>query len=126
LLTENVQSGSWDSPTEPETGFVWTEKLADVSLPENAGIPEIAMLNQAIHGPAKGYATTRPSSRHRGSVHVAFANSRLSKIANTIDPAVYIRLCSVDDTAMINPWTKQRIGPPIGRDEAGAEASTSK
>lgn len=116
LLSENVQSGSWDSLKEAETGFVWTEALTNASALEKTSIPEILAINQGLTEKPSAYRTARPSSRHVGSVHAVFANTRLSKIRSDIDPIVYIRLCTVDDTGLVNPWTQANIGPPIGRE----------
>lgn len=126
LLSENVQSGNWDSLEESKVGFVWTERIAKQQLPKEFSIPEILAVNQGLHLSPNGYKTARPSSRHRGAVHAAFANTRLSRIASDIDPVVYIRLCTVDDTQLINPWTEKPIGPPIGRDKAQPGASSSE
>jgi hypothetical protein len=115
LLSENVQSGSWDSTEEADIGFVWAEKLAGS---DSSGAPEILAINRESKGKPKGYRTARPSSQHVGGVHVVFANTRLAKIADSIDPVVYIRLCTVDDTGLKNPWNNAPIGPPIGRDTA--------
>ncbi len=125
LLSENVQSGSWDSLKEEEVGFVWTEQLTGAKLLEDAKIPEVFGMNRNSKGTALGYKTARPSSRHTGGVHAVFANTRLSKITNNIDPIVYIRLCSVDDRGLTNPWTKKSIGPPIGREESNGKVKSA-
>lgn len=121
LLSENVQSGSWDSGNEPEVGFVWTEGLVK---PEKRNVeePEVFALNHGARGGPLGYKTARPSSHHAGGVHVSFANTRIAKLATNIDPIVYIRLCTPNDTKLVNPWTKTEIGPPIGREPSTALA----
>lgn len=117
MLSENVQAGNWDSLKESEIGFVWSERLAGVEISAEFKVPEVLALNQAWKGTPNGYKTARPSSHHVGGVHAVFANTRLSKIASNIDPIVYIRMCGVNDAALMNPWTKKSIGPPVGRDE---------
>jgi hypothetical protein len=115
LLGENVQSGNWDSGRESDVGFVWSEGLAQVRA-RAAGEPEVLSLNRGLREAADGYKTARPSSHHASGVHLAFANTRITKFSSNIDSIVYIRLCTVDDMNLKNPWSKKSIGPPIGRE----------
>lgn len=116
LLSENMQSGTWDSQKEEEIGFVWTEQLAGIAPVTGSRIPEVFGINVHSRGVGQGFKTARPSSRHQGGVHVVFANTRLSRIGSDIDPVVYIRLCTVNDGALMNPWTGKQFGPPLGRE----------
>ena len=125
LLSENIQSGAWDSLAESDIGFIWSESLAGVELPEDVAVRDLLPLNQGKQESPRGYRTARPASHHPGGVHVVFANTRLTKLASDIDPVVYIRLCTVDDSGVANPWTGRLIGPPIGsplHDDASADA----
>ncbi len=87
VFSENVQATTWVARGSPNTVFVWHSTIE----------PTLAM--RINGGDLKAPLTlemARPSSRHRGGVNVAFADTHVIFLNEEIDYVVYMHLMTSD------------------------------
>ncbi len=97
VFSENLQATTWDSVQPYETIFVWHAAAQPT--------PEILINGGDLKLPVTA-ATARPSSKHRGGVNVAFADTHVIFLREDIDYAVYAQLMTPNDqdSDMLDAW----------------------
>lgn len=88
VFSENLQATTWDSVQPYDTIFVWhatTQPSQDMLI--NGG---------DVKSPVTA-TTARPSSKHGGGVNVAFADTRVIFLKETVDYRVYAQLMTPHD-----------------------------
>lgn len=101
LLSENVQATLWNRPGKVDTVIVW--HATTKPKPEQ-------LINQGMDLPLNAN-TARPSSRHRGSVVIAFCDGTARYVNEKIDYSVYVQLMTPDsaESSMPKEWKKLKI-----------------
>lgn len=109
LLSESLSAADWIDGTQQGIGFVWIwardninipieKACCPTSVPQTPPPPE-AYINGVAAGSTSGSPSPypRPSSRHRGSVVVAFADGSTQTLSSGIAYYVYIHLLTPHD-----------------------------
>lgn len=87
VLSENIQATTWTARGSPDTVFVWH--------PTTSPSPAMRINGGNLKAPLS-IETARPSSRHRGGVNVAFADTHVTFLNEEIDYVVYMQLMTSD------------------------------
>jgi prepilin-type processing-associated H-X9-DG protein len=105
LFSENLQATTWDSTKPYETIFVWH--------PTTQPTKDMLTSGGDLKSPVTA-ATARPSSKHRGGVNIAFADTHVIFLKDTVDYRVYMQLMTPSDKASDMPQEWRNI--PLNRD----------
>lgn len=107
LFSENLQATTWDAPGKRETVFLWHPTVHPTkAMRINGG---------QLNGPLSAQ-TARPSSRHRGGVNAAFADTHVQFLSEDIDYKVYVQLMTADGRASDMPAAWKDFAPREGDD----------
>jgi prepilin-type processing-associated H-X9-DG protein len=88
LFSENLQATSWDSLRSYDAIFVWHATMQPTKDMRINGGDMVSPVTAA---------TARPSSKHRGGANVAFADTHVIFLKETIDYCVYMQLMTPSD-----------------------------